>query len=174
MNDFRYPIGQFEPVEQLTPELLNRWIEDILEISKRLRLTVQDLTLEQLLTQYRPGGWTVQQVIHHIADNDMNAFIRFKRALTEDNLTSSSYREDLWAELGDYQHTPIETSLVLLEALHSRFVDLLRSLQMSDFQRTFTSPILGTMTLSVAAQRYAWHGRHHIAQIASLKERSGW
>lgn len=169
MDHFRYPIGQFEPIQNPTPEQRNRWIEDISEIPKILRLTVQNLTLEQLLTQYRPGGWTVQQVVHHMADNDLNAFIRFKRALTEDSPTASSYREDLWAELSDYR-TPVETSLVLLESLHSRFVALLRS----DFQRTFTSPTHGEMSLDVATQRYAWHGRHHIAQIASLKERLGW
>lgn len=173
MDHFRYPIGQFEPIQNPTPKQRSRWFEDISEIPKILRLTVQNLTLEQLLTQYRPGGWTVQQVIHHMADNDMNAFIRFKRALTEDSPTASSYREDLWAELSDYR-TPIESSLVLLELLHSRFVDLLRSLHPSDFQRTFTSPTHGVMSLDVATQRYAWHGRHHIAQIVSLKERLGW
>lgn len=173
MNHFRYPIGQFEPIQYPTPEQRNRWIEDISEIPKILRLTVQNLTLEQLLTQYRPDGWTVQQVVHHMADNDMNAFIRFKRALTEDSPTASSYREDLWAELSDYR-TPIETSLVLLESLHNRFAALLRSLHLSDFRRTLTSPTHGIMNLEVATQRYAWHGRHHIAQIASLKERLGW
>lgn len=118
MDDLRYPIGQFEPLLNPTPEQRNRWIEDIAEMPKILRLTVQDLTLEQLLTPYRPGGWTVQQVVHHMADNHMNAFIRFKRALTEDCPTASSYREDLWAELSDYR-TTIEPSLVLLESLHS-------------------------------------------------------
>lgn len=174
MDNFRYPIGQFEPIQKATSEQRNTWIEEISEMPKFLRLTVQNLTMEQLHTQYRPGGWTVQQVVHHIADNDMNAFIRFKRALTEDNPTASSYREELWAELSDYRNTPIETSLVLVESLHSRFVALLCSLHQSDFQRTFTSPTHGLMSLDVATQRYAWHNRHHIAQIASLKGRLGW
>ena len=174
MNDYRYPIGQFEPIQQSTSEQRNRWIEDILQIPKILQLTVQDLNQEQLHTPYRPGGWTVQQVVHHMADNDMNAFLRFKKALTEENPTASSYREDLWAELSDYHNAPIETSLVLLESLHSRFAILLRSLQPSDYQRTFTSLTHGEMTLDVAAQRFSWHGRHHIAQITSLKERLGW
>jgi hypothetical protein len=174
MNQLQYPIGQFEQIEQPTPEQRNSWIDDISEMPKKLQLTVQNLTLEQLHTQYRPGGWTVQQVVHHMADNDMNAFIRFKKGLTEDNPTASTYREELWAELSDYHKTPIETSLALLESLHSRFVILLHSLSSSDFQRKFTSPTHGVMTLDVATQRYAWHNRHHIAQIVSLKERLGW
>jgi hypothetical protein len=140
---------------------------------KILRLTVQNLTMEQLLTQYRPGGWTVQQLVHHMADNDMNAFIRFKKALTEDNPTASSYREDLWAELKDYLNTPIETSLILIESIHNRFVALLRSLSPSDFNRTFISPTHGEMNLDIVTQRYAWHSKHHIAQIDSLKQRMG-
>ncbi|MGP7816164.1 YfiT family bacillithiol transferase [Niallia sp. 01092] len=174
MDHLSFPIGQFEPIHNPTPEQRNRWIKDISEISKILRQTVQNLTREQLLTPYRPGGWTIQQVIHHMADNDINAFIRFKKALTEHNPTSSTYREDLWAELSDYRNTPVETSLVLLESLHSRFVVLLCSLSPNDFKRTFTSPTHGEMSLDVATQRYVWHGQHHIAQIASLKERSGW
>lgn len=173
MDRFRYPIGQFEPIPNPISEQRNRVIEEILDIPEILRLTVHKLTPEQLLTPYRPGGWTVLQVVHHLADNDMNAYIRFKRALTEESPTASSYREDLWAELSDYR-IPVETSLVLLESLHSRFAALLRSLTPSDFQRTFTSPTHGKMNLDAAAQRFAWHGRHHIAQIASLKERSGW
>jgi hypothetical protein len=173
MDPICYPIGHFEPIQQPTPEERNGWIKDISQMPKILRLTLQNLTTKQLNTQYRPGGWTVQQLVHHMADNDMNAYIRFKRALTEDSPTASSYREDLWAELSDYR-IPIETSLSLLELIHTRFVALLRSLHPSDFQRTFTSPTHGEMSLDVATQRYAWHDRHHIAQIASLNERLGW
>ncbi|BCG59196.1 YfiT family bacillithiol transferase [Paenibacillus sp. URB8-2] len=172
MDRLRYPIGPFEPVENPTSEQRNLWIDEILEIPNLLRQTVKNLTLEQLHTPYRPDGWTVQQVVHHMADNDMNAYIRFKRALTEDHPISGSYREDLWAELSDYA-APIELSLILLESLHNRFAVLLRSLHPSDFQRTFTSPTHGPMSLETAAHRYAWHGRHHIAQIVSLKERMG-
>lgn len=173
-NHIRFPIGPFEPVQNPTPEQRNIWIQEISELPKRLRLTVQNLSIEQLHTQYRPGGWTVQQVVHHLADNDMNAFIRFKKALTEDNPIASSYREDLWAELSDYQNTPIEISLNLIESIHSRFITLLASLSTSEFQRTFKSPTHGLMNLDVATQRYAWHGRHHITQIESLKQRMGW
>jgi hypothetical protein len=174
MDHFRYPIGQFKPIQDPTPEQRNRWIADIAEIPKILRSTVQHLTMGQLLTQYRPGGWTVQQVVHHLADNDMNAFLRFKKALTEDSPTASTYREDLWAELDDYRNTPVETSLTLLESLHNRFIVLLCSLSPTDFKRIFTSPTHGVMSLNVATQRYAWHGRHHMAQITSLMERMGW
>lgn len=173
MDDFRYPIGKFEQIENPTSKQRNKWIEDISETGKILRLAVENLTIEQILTQYRPGGWTVQQVIHHLADNNMNAFIRFKKALTEDSPAAVSYREDLWAELSDYR-TPIESSLILLESINIRFVAILRSLHPSDFKRTFTSPTHGVMSLNVATQRYVWHDRHHISQIESLKERMGW
>jgi hypothetical protein len=173
MDEFRYPIGKFEQIQNPTSEQRNKWIDDIAETGKILRLSVQYLSTEQLRTQYRPKGWTLQQVIHHMADNDMNAFIRFKRALTEDNPVASSYREDVWAELSDYL-TPIEPSLSLLESIHIRFVAILRSLDSSDFKRTFTSPTHGVMSLDVATQRFVWHDRHHIAQINSLKERMGW
>ncbi|MNV98341.1 putative metal-dependent hydrolase YfiT [compost metagenome] len=108
-----------------------------------------------------------------MADNDINAFNRFKRALTEDSPLASSYREDLWAELSDYQ-LPIGTSIQLLDAIHTRFVAVLRSMDSTHFTKTFTSPVLGLLSLEVALQRFVWHDRHHIAQIASLKERMGW
>lgn len=168
----QYPIGQFQLIENPASDDRNRCIQEIADIPQTLRHTVHNLTEEQLLIPYRPGGWTVCQVVHHMADNDMNAYIRFKRALTEDNPTVSSYREDLWAEWSDYR-VPIEPSLVLIASIHSRFVALLQSLHVSDFQKKFTSPTHGEMSLDVATQRYAWHGHHHIAQIASLKERLG-
>ncbi|QYR20746.1 putative metal-dependent hydrolase [Paenibacillus sp. sptzw28] len=174
MDSRSYPLGKFVPEEQPTSEHRKRWIEDIAQIPRMLRLTVQNLNSGQLLTPYRPGGWNVQQVVHHLADNDMNAYIRFKRALTEEAPFAGTYREELWAELSDYQDTPIEASLLLIESLHQRFVVLLRSLSPDQFQRTFTSPTHGRMTLDIATQRYAWHARHHIAQIDSLKERMGW
>lgn len=164
-DQLRYPIGQFEPVMNSTPEQRSRWIEDISDMPKALRMTVHHLTPEQLLASYRPGGWTIQQVVHHMADNDMNAYIRFKRALTEPNPTAGTYREDLWAEGCDYRDTPVETSILLIEALRSRFVTLLYSLSPDDFRRTFVSPTHGAMSLDIAIQRFAWHGRHHLAQI---------
>ncbi|MNI33999.1 putative metal-dependent hydrolase YfiT [compost metagenome] len=174
MKLWSYPTGKFTAEEQSTSAHRTRWIEEIGLIANQLRRTVENLNTEQLLTPYRPGGWNAKQVVHHLADNDMNAYIRFKRALTEEAPTAGSYREELWAELSDYQDTPIEISLLLLDSLHQRFVVLLRSLTPSQFQHTFISPTHGSMTLDIAMQRFAWHGQHHIAQIDSLKERMGW
>jgi hypothetical protein len=173
MDTLRFPIGHFEAVLEPDLEMRREWIRKMAEMPAQLRHIVQSLTSEQLLTPYRPGGWTVQQVIHHLPDNDMNAYIRFKKALTEDNPIASTYKEDVWAELNDYK-APIETSLVLIESLRSRFAVLLHAMQPSDFQRTFTSPTHGVMTLDIALQRFDWHGQHHLAQISSLKERMGW
>jgi len=172
MDNIRYPIGQFQLIKHPTPEDRIRLIEEICEMPLNLRRTVHNLTEEQLNTPYRQGGWSVRQVVHHLADNDMNAYIRFKRALTEDNPMASSYREDLWAELSDYR-TPIEPSLLLIESIHSRFVALLRSLHPADFDKRFTSPTYGEINLDVAIQRFAWHDRHHIAQITALRELRG-
>lgn len=169
----RYPIGRFEPIPNPTSAQRGEWILDITELPEQVRIAVQSLTPEQLTTPYRPGGWTVQQVVHHLADNDMNAFIRFKRALTEECPQAGSYREDLWAELGDY-YVPVEISLVLMKAVHDRFAALLRGMRENEFERTFISPAHGLMTLNVAVQRYAWHGRHHLAQLLLLRERMGW
>ncbi|WP_274654371.1 DinB family protein [Paenibacillus humicola] len=128
MDELRYPIGKFAPVQDPTPEQRNRWIEELVRTGEILRLTVANLTEEQLRSPYRPGGWTIRQVVHHMADNGMNAFIRFKRALTEDHPAASSYREDVWAELSDYQ-LPLEPSLRLLEAVHIRFAAWRKSLR---------------------------------------------
>lgn len=174
MEQWSYPIGRFAAEKHPTARHREQWFEDIAEMPKLLRLTLSSLTTEQLLTPYRPGGWNARQIVHHLADNDMNAYIRFKRGLTEEAPLASSYRQDVWAELSDYQDTPIEVSVTLMEALRHRFVQLLRKLTPEHFQRTVTSPAYGVMTLNEAAQRYAWHGKHHIAQIQSLKERMGW
>lgn len=174
MDEIRYPLGPFQVAEHSTPELRINWIQDIKGLPASLRLHVHNLSQDQLRTPYRLGGWTVAQVVHHIADNDMNASIRFKRALTEDNPVAGTYREDLWAELSDSGATSIELSLTMIEALRSRFALLLESMNPVDFNRTFISPTHGLMNLDHAAQRFAWHGRHHLAQIISLKQRLEW
>ncbi|MBB6675192.1 YfiT family bacillithiol transferase [Cohnella nanjingensis] len=174
MDPLSHPIGTFRPEENPTSARRAAWIAEIAALPGRLRSAVGHLATGQLETPYRPGGWTVRQVVHHLADNDMNAYIRFKRALTEEAPLASSYREDLWAELDDYRDTPIENSLVLLATLRERFVILLRSRSPHEFRRAFTSPAHGEMTLDHALQRYDWHGRHHLAQIQSLAARMGW
>jgi hypothetical protein len=139
-----------------------------------LRRAVAGLTREQLETPYRPGGWTVSQVVHHVPESHMNAYIRFKLALTEDNPVIKPYMEDRWAELEDNRTTPIEVSLTLLEKLHQRWVNLLHSITNDQWSRTFQHPELGTMTLETTLAMYAWHSRHHVAHITSLRQRKGW
>jgi uncharacterized damage-inducible protein DinB len=174
MTDPRYPIGKFAydgpPGEEQKQALMN----DIVRTPANLRAAVKDLSDSQLDTAYRPGGWTVRQVVHHLPDSHMNSYIRFKLALTEDEPTIKPYAEGRWAELADTKITPIEVSLTLLESLHDRWVRLLRSLDPADWKRTFRHPELGPMTLDKALALYAWHGRHHVAHITRLREQNGW
>lgn len=175
MDKLRYPIGEFEPVERVSAEQRNEWIRQIAETPRELRSAVRGLSEEQLNTPYRNGGWTVRQVVHHIPDSHMNSYIRFKLALTEESPTIKPYMENRWAELVDYLHTPIEVSLTLLESLHERWVTLLSDLDHHQWSRTFTNPESGdTLSLQTAVGLYAWHGRHHVAHITSLRERIGW
>ena len=173
-EDLRYPIGKFNLQADVTEAQRNRFIDEIAEAPSRLRRAVADLSPEQLETPYRPGGWTVRQVVHHIPDSHLNSYSRFKLALTEDEPTIKPFREDRWAELEDTRRTPVEVSLALLEALHERWVVLLRSLSAADFERTFHHPELGVVPLSKNVALYAWHGKHHVAHITSLRERMGW
>jgi len=163
----RFPIGKFESIMNPTSEDRAHLINQIPEIARSLRTIVKDLQPEQLNIPYRQGGWTIKQIIQHLADNDMNAYLRFKRALTEEEPTASSYREDLWAELCDYEEVPVENSLILLETLHSRFLTLLKGLKPEDFSRTLRTQVLGAISLDGALQRFIWHNRHHISQIES-------
>ncbi len=174
MEQQRYPIGHFAASGQLTLKQREQCIEEISTMAELLREKVCTLTPEQLDIPYRAEGWSVRQVIHHLADNNMNAYLRFKRGLTEEAPIIPSYREELWAELSDYSKEPVETSLVLLESLQRRFVSLLRSLGDEDYKRTFVSLGLGTLSLDTALERYVWHNRHHLAHITSLISRKGW
>ena len=171
MLDPRYPIGKFEATPNPIKENLNGWLNDIEATPKLLREAVAGLTPEQWETPYREGGWTVRQVVHHVPESHMQSYTRFKLALTEEEPLIKPYQEDKWAELPDNRLTPPETSLVLLEALHERWNHLLRSLSDSDWQRTFRHPELGLMSLTRTANLYAWHGRHHAAQITELRKR---
>jgi uncharacterized damage-inducible protein DinB len=172
--DLRYPIGKYEPKTTLTPAERADAIDQIAATPKRLRDAVAGLSQRQFDTPYRPGGWTVRQVVHHIPDSHLNSYIRFKLALTEDEPTIKPYEEALWANLQDSRDTPVEISLTLLEALHHRWDVLLRSLPPEDFSRRLRHPASGTMTLDNMVSHYAWHGRHHVAHINSLREREGW
>ena len=132
------------------------------------------LTSEQLDTPYRPDGWTVRQVVHHVPESHMNAYIRFKLALTEDEPTVKPYDEGAWAKLPDVESTPIEVSLTMLDALHDRWVRVLKEMRDADFARTFRHPQLGLVRLEGNLALYAWHGKHHLAHITSLRDRKGW
>ena len=174
MTDLRYPIGKFTYDGPPAPEKRQELLQHIEQAPGRLRAAVNSLTQQQLDTPYRPDGWTVRQVVHHLPDSHLNAYIRFKLALTEEEPTIKPYAEDKWARLADTAATPIETSLTLLDSLHDRWVRLLRSLKPEDWKRAFRHPELGVVSLERNLALYAWHGRHHVAHITSLRERSGW
>jgi len=173
MTDLRYPIGKFAE-ETATPERRQEWIDTLEAAPAKLRAAVAGLSGEQLDTPYRPGGWTVRQVVHHVPDSHLNAYVRFKLALTEQEPTVKTYEEKDWAELEDGRRGPIEISLTLLESLHQRWVLALRSLAPAAFSRRFRHPQLGLVQLDQQLGMYAWHCRHHLAHITSLRERSGW
>ena len=172
--DLRYPSGQFERPETITELQRRTFIETIAEAPVHLASAVAGLSPAQLDTPYRPGGWTVRQLAHHVPDSHMNAYVRFKLALTEDEPTIKPYEEARWAELGDTTTTPVETSLALLENLHERWVALLRSLTPADWSRKFRHPALGVMSLDQTLAVYSWHSLHHVAHITALRDRNGW
>lgn len=170
----QYPIGTFEAPELITESVRNQWIEEIALAPQKLKSAIEGLSTQQLDTPYRPGGWTVRQVIHHLPDSHMNAYIRMKLALTEEVPTIKPYEEQLWAELYDTYHTPVDVSVALLVHLHLRWGTLLHSLSETSWQRNFRHPQLGVVVLNEAVGMYAWHGNHHIAHITSLRRRMGW
>jgi uncharacterized damage-inducible protein DinB len=174
MSDLRFPIGKFTYDGPLTDEQKRTSLDQISETPAKLRAAIKGLTEAQIDTPYRPGGWTVRQVIHHMPDSHLNAYVRFKLALTEDEPTIKPYAEARWAELSDTKSTPVEVSLTLLESLHDRWVRLLRSLTPEDWKRTFRHPEMGPMTLEKTLALYAWHGPHHVAHVTALRERNGW
>jgi hypothetical protein len=174
MEDLSYPIGKFQAPQRYDDDLRRQFIKDIAEVPAKLRAAVRGLTHQQLDTTYRPGGWTVRQVVHHLPDSHLNAYIRFRLAMTEQEPTIKPYDEQLWAQLPDARTAPIEMSLDLLDSLHKRWVLLLKSLKPSDFSRTFRHPERGIMTLDATLALYAWHCRHHVAHITSLRQRMSW
>ena len=174
MSDLQYPVGKFVYEGPLSEDQKQRCLDQITQTPANMRAAVKGLSEAQLDTPYRPGGWTVRQVVHHVPDSHFNSYMRFKLALTENEPTIKPYAEDRWAELADTKLTPIEVSLTLLDSLHDRWMRLLRSLQPEDWKRTFRHPELGVMNLDKTLALYAWHGRHHVAHITSLRARSGW
>jgi hypothetical protein len=173
-TDLRYPIGRFIYDRPLSDDRRQECIGQIEETPASLRKAVAGLSSLQLDTPYRDGGWTVRQVVHHLPDSHLNSYIRLKLALTETQPTIKPYFEDRWAELIDSRTADIELSLALLDALHKRWVLLLRSLTPRDFALTFVHPEQGVVSLDRTVALYAWHGRHHIAHITSLRQRMGW
>lgn len=172
--DLRYPIGRFQMDGEFTDEKRRQCIQDIAEAPARLRAAVQGLADEQLNTPYREGGWTLRQVVHHVPDSHLNSYVRFKWAMTEEAPAIKAYFEDRWAELQDARTAPIEVSLAMLESLHKRWVLFLDSLTLEDYARTLNHPEQGAVTLGRNLCLYAWHGKHHVAHVHSLRERMGW
>lgn len=173
-QDLRYPIGPIDRTASLTAGERAQRIDSIAVTPAQLRVAVTGLTEEQIDTAYRPGGWTVRQLVHHVADSHTNAYARFRLALTEEAPTIKPYDEKAWAELADVRHLPIEVSLRLLDALHERLDHLLRATPDAAFKRTVTHPENGPMTVDALVSMYSWHGRHHTAHVTRLRERQGW
>ncbi|MGV3599050.1 MAG: YfiT family bacillithiol transferase [Bacteroidota bacterium] len=174
IEQLKYPIGKYTPPEIITPAHLAEWIATIASLPKLLADAVEGLTDVQLDTPYRPDGWTVRQVVHHLADSHMNAFIRFKLTVTEDNPTIKPYFEERWAQLAD-STMPVDVSLELLKSLHARWVILLQSLSSVEFERTYFHPQYQyTVPLARVTGLYAWHSNHHLRHITALKERNNW
>ena len=174
MSDPRYPIGKFTRVSSLTPDERATCIDQVAAAPGQFRRAVTGLTPAQLDTPYRDGGWTVRQLVHHLPDSHMNAYVRFKLGLTEDAPAVKTYEEKDWAQTPEVTVTPVDVSLALLDALHARWVTLLRAMTPSQFARTITHPEWGTPTLDAMLALYAWHGRHHTVHVTALRERMAW
>jgi uncharacterized damage-inducible protein DinB len=172
--DLRYPVGKFVKPASIDRSAREAYIGDLEAAPGHVRSAVARLTDAQLDTPYREGGWTVRQVVHHLPDSHLNAYTRFKLALTEAEPTIKPYEESLWAELPEAKRGPIDMSLRLLESIHVRWVACLRALPDPSFVRAFRHPESGRWTIDEQLAMYAWHGRHHVAHITSLRERMGW
>lgn len=175
MSDPRYPIGRFQAPDPITAQHREQWMTDLEEAPALLRQAVAGLSEEQLDTPYRDGGWTPRQVVHHLVDSHINSYCRFRLALTEEEPTIKAYKEGAWADLPDARTAPVEPSLVMLEAMHDRWLRLLRAMSDADFARVFVHPEHGTkIRLDRTLGIYAWHGKHHVAHITGLRQRMGW
>ena len=174
LDDLRYPIGRFAAPASSMPGVRAAHIETLRLLPQRLQSAVRGLSDAQLDTPYREGGWTIRQLVHHIADSHANSYVRFKLALTEDWPTIKPYDEAAWAELADSRTQPIDPSLALITALHARWVATLEAMSEEDFRRGFNHPEMGRQNLAKSLALYDWHSRHHTAHITSLRARQGW
>lgn len=174
LEALRYPVGRVPRVDIPGPAQRSAWIDDITALPARLRDAVEGLSADQLDTPYRPGGWTIRQVVHHLPDSHTNAYVRFGLALAEEGRTVGTYDEKLWAEQPFARTGPLEPSLALLDGLHARWAATLRALDESAFRRTIQHPDHGTISVDDLLNLYAWHSRHHVAHIATTREREGW
>ena len=172
-EDLRFPIGEFEKNIEITSEQRKNFINTIVSLPDELKQAVANLDEEKLETPYRPEGWTVRQTIHHVADSHLNAYTRFKLALTEDEPTIRPYAEDRWAKLPDSK-MPLDVSFKVIEGIHARLTVILESMSDEDFQRKLNHPESGIMTLENMLALYAWHSRHHTAHITRLRDRNNW
>ncbi len=174
-EDLRYPIGKYYPPQDITKQVMEEWMAIIAALPTQLELAVKNLNDDQLDCPYREGGWSVRQVVHHLADSHMNAYIRFKLALTEESPTIKPYKEELWAELADSKYGTLEDSMALLKALHSRWSHVLQNITGDEWLRTFNHPEnKRTYTLQFVLGLYAWHSQHHTAHVTHLRKRMGW
>ena len=171
--DLRYPIGQFDDRAAITTEMRESAVAAIAELPSRMRAAIAGLSDAQLDTAYRQDGWTVRQLVHHVADSHVNAYVRTKLGLTEQEPTIKPYDQDLWVPLSD-SRLPVDVSLWILDGVHARWTELWRSLTPAEFARIFRHPELGLVTLDSQLQMYAWHSRHHVAHITALRQREGW
>jgi len=172
--DLKFPIGKRNCKPTLSQAERAEHAQIIADLPSKLRKALEGMTTEQLDTPYRPEGWTVRQLVHHIADSHMNAMCRFKRPLTEENPTLRTYDQDGWAELEDGKNGPLAPSLLIIEGVHQKLNTLLKSLAESDYERIFTHPDWGEHGYDYVLQTYSWHSLHHVAQITGLREREGW
>jgi hypothetical protein len=170
MSDLRYPIGRYEP-KPYSEEQKIEWLNNIRQLPTELEYAIQNLDAAQLQSPYREGGWTIHQLVHHVADSHMNAYIRFKLALTEDEVTVKSYEEQLWAELADVRALPVNISITLLHALHTRLYAAIKDLRVDQWNRTFNYPGKpAPVTIWFLLGMYSWHGKHHTAHILSYRK----
>ena len=170
MSDLRYPIGRYEP-KPYSEELKKEWLINIRQLPTELEYAIQNLDAAQLQSPYREGGWTIHQLVHHVADSHMNAYVRFKLALTEDEVTVKSYEEQLWAELADVKALPVNISITLLHALHTRLYAAIKDLRVDQWNRTLNYPGKpAPVTIWFLLGMYSWHGKHHTAHILSYRK----